>query len=69
MKLTRCQKSEKFSISGLTETEMIELYYEVGYSLKTKIARILIESTDDDQCLDEYGCNPEEFWKRVGIEI
>ena len=69
MKLTRCQKSKKFSISGLTETEMIELYGEVGYDLKIKIARILIESTDEDQCFEEYGCNPEDFWKRVGIEL
>lgn len=69
MKLTKSQQSGKFSMSGITETEMIELYGEVGYSLKTEIARILIESTNEDECFEEYGCNPEDFWKRVGIEL
>ena len=69
MKVTQCQKSQKFSLSGLTQSDMIALYHEVSHTLKTKIAQALIESTDADQCLDEFNCTPEEFWKNVGIEL
>ena len=69
MRVTQTQRSEKFTISNITESEMVSLYHQVNEPLKSKIAQSLIESRDDEECIDEYGYDSETFWKNVGVEM
>lgn len=69
MKITQSQLSGKFSISNLTESDMVALYHVATEPMKSKIALALIESTDEDECENEYGYGATEFWRNVGIEV
>ena len=69
MKVSQLQKSGKFSISNITESEMIALYHQSDDSLKSKIGKVLIESKSEEEYRDEFDCTPQEFWANVGVEV
>ena len=69
MKVSQLQKSGKFSISNITESELIDLYHQSDNSLKSKIGKVLIESKSEEECKEEFDCTPQEFWANVGIEV
>lgn len=69
MKISQLQKSGKFSISNITESELIDLYHQSDNSLKSKIGKVLIESKSVEEYRDEFNSTPEEFWLNIGVEV
>jgi hypothetical protein len=56
----------KFTISMLTDSDLISLYNATGdETLRNKIYQVLLESKSEEEILDEFECTPEEFWRNA----
>ena len=70
MKITQTQKSKKFTISNITDSEMIKLYlHSDNVKFRQAIAKALIESTDEEAIQTEYGYGVTEYFQNVGVSI
>jgi len=69
MNITPSQRTGKFTISGLTDTELMEIAnaFPSYHDLVAKIKQSLYDSTDSDEIMDEYGLTVEEYWKNAGL--
>lgn len=68
MRITQNQASQKFTISNLTESELIELYHCVDDKMRRSIYNALLEAQDEQQIMDEYGLTVEEYLANVGVK-